>query len=88
MALESGDHQLAQAIVDGASITLPNGKSRRRISSMPMRVEASSGELSDELVSYKYSWSQFFCRSPSAYIGQRNYVGLMLLVLHAHFKNC
>ena len=25
-AIETGDHQLAQAIVDGASISLPNGK--------------------------------------------------------------
>lgn len=25
-ALETGDHSLAQAIVDGASISLPNGK--------------------------------------------------------------
>ncbi|KAH3708528.1 hypothetical protein DPMN_067981 [Dreissena polymorpha] len=27
-ALETGDHALAQAIIDGASITLPHGKSR------------------------------------------------------------
>lgn len=25
-AMESGDHQLAQAIIDGANISLPNGK--------------------------------------------------------------
>ena len=26
VAIESGDHELAQAIVDGASITLPHGE--------------------------------------------------------------
>ncbi len=29
VALECNDHELAQAIVDGASITLPHGEDRR-----------------------------------------------------------
>ncbi len=72
-AFESNDHELAQAIIDGASITLPHGKRRtsqmhRCFACIRMVLLKSSSRFSDNPFLFDLYFSDSFPFSPLLFL--------------------